>query len=677
MILAEHLMQRIRSKQVTLPIYRYPGFLPALFLALLSNTGLLLAQEAPLFNVTAYSGILSLNYSAYEDTLANSGRDIKSDQQIWQETLSLNMDAYVYHPNFLTMNLGAGFDNKQMEYNSSAFNNESNDHLNNFSATLNFLPKHLSPFSVYYTKESPTISSGITGDSFEEHEEYGAKITLLEPLLPVFMELFTLRRTDYGISPDRITDSINEQVKLRMQYSYGSKDFIRLTHQNNDRISNSGSLFLPIIEKKSSETSTLIRTKNVFGSRRHQVLTSRIGYNQQKELPESENWFFKPHLRWKHNNDLRSFYRYTSDYTKSLGREVENNNIDAGLAYNKDSLSTGFSAFIHNNKSTGFKFNDIGASYNISDKTAASYGDYTYGYTARLNYRDQTAALNLIPVVGDSYIINSLTPVTITIENIDTTTITVTNSVGQPLTAGTDYIITTMGNQTFIQRNPFSILILDGDTVLIDYSYQTGGTIKYSQLNQTLNASLTLAELYNFYTSFSQHSQDIRGGVAAIQLNSSNELLLGLRIGSHEPIDNMTISGYLETKIHDEDINSYNKQDLSISLALALPARTNLNLNTAWTRTDNENNADADIDNTSLTLYLQTMLGLRTRMSVESRYQQATGAAIDRLTRSNSLRLGWNYRQLSYSAYVQQKVEEQGTFENSRWSIFMQLRRTF
>ena len=243
-------MHRRRSKPAALSIYRYPGFLPAVFFALLSNAGLLLAEEAPVIQVTGYSGAVTLNYSADEDEVSSQRGIRKSDQQLWQEALSLNMDAYILHPNFLTMKLGAGFNYGQMEYSSQNYNNESNDRLSNFSATLNFLPKHLYPFSIYYTKDSSTISSAITGDSFGEHEEVGAKITLYEPLLPVFMELVTLRRTDYENSPERITDATHEQVKLRMQYSYGTENRINLTHQNTDQTSNSGSLFLPIVEKK-------------------------------------------------------------------------------------------------------------------------------------------------------------------------------------------------------------------------------------------------------------------------------------------------------------------------------------------------------------------------------------------------------------------------------------------
>ncbi|MDH5613019.1 MAG: hypothetical protein OEY66_11255 [Gammaproteobacteria bacterium] len=658
-------------------LYKYSVFLQIALIIISLNPSILRAEEITFFKVLDTGGTLSLKFISDNQQLINQNAAAqKYERQLWQEELSLIMKSYIYHPNFLTMNFGAGFLSDQTEFNSPGSNYDTHQRLTNLSARLDFLSKKPTPFSVYYNKTNTNMPTGLTGSFLLERIRYGAETALLSPLSPVTIKLSAFSESNYGLGAGQITDETTEQTKLNMDYPYGMGNFVRLSHQINNRLSRSGSLLLPINEKESNNTATDLNTKNTFGPDQQIQLVSYLGYQIQEEFPKIKTWFFRPKLDWKHNDNFTSYYTYATNHTDEQDRETENSLITTRLNYaNAKLFNSTIGLSLNDSKATGFEFNDKGASFSLSKSINASYGKYVVSYNASINNRDQTSLVSQIPVYGDEYILNGITRENIKQENIDITTITVSNLTRtQTFIEGVDYSITTIGTQAFIERLT-SGSIADGQTILIDYSYLTGGTIKYNRMTQNLNINLSVSKNYNFYVNLYQSKQDLKEGISTIPLNSYNGLILGLEVD--RPIQKeITIGGAIIAQQHNDDNNPYNKQSIDAFIRLPLPAMITLKLNSGWLLIDNEN-SEEDVDKKLLGLHLLARPWLMTRVSFDSSYSTDTGGSMERVSLSNSLNFDWNYRQLSYRATVKHQSEEQGVIERNNWSIYMQLQRAF
>jgi len=653
------------------------GFLTSALVTLFFSLNNLQAAEISAFEVIDSSGSLSLKFISDNQKISTLGTTTQNNErQLWQEELNLKMNGYIYHPNFLKMDLSAGLLSDQTKFDFSGYKYSTNQQVNNLSARLDFLYKRPTPFSVYYNKTNTIVPTGSTGSFLQENIIYGSEVALLSPLSPVTVRLSNFRETTYGEGSNQRSDEMNEQFKLSMNYPYGVGDYVQLSLLDNHRISRSGSLALPIVETESDASSTGFKTKNTFGSDNQLQLTSHYGQQEQKGFPEKESWFFRPKLDWTHNKKFISYYTFSTNHIKEQDREIKNDRTTAKLKYSGENSLGGVAGLsLSSSESTGFEFEDKGINLSTSKKIDTNHGKYDVSYSASLNSRDQTSTLLQIPVFGDQYTLNGITQETITQSNIDTTTIIVSNSTrSQTFVEGLDYSITVIGNQTLIERL-IGGNIADGQSVLIDYSYDTGGTMKYERQTQNININLALNKFYNIFTRFYQSKQNLIEGNPTINLNSSDGTILGLRI--NRPLKKgMTVGGELLTQRHNDDSNPYDKQNIDAFINLPLFSNAMLKLNTGILMIDNEQ-SDEDINKKTLGLNFRSRPWLRTSMTFESQYSHDTGGSTKRTTLNNTLNFSWRYRQLNLKTTIKHKSEEQGIVERDDWSIYLKLQRAF
>ncbi len=653
----------------TQSLYKPSGLLKCALVALLSNACIVQAEEITPFKITSTGGSLSLRYES-TNTETNSSSTYES--QLWQEELTLNMNSYVYHPNFLKMNFSAGLLANQLESGST----DSNQRVNNLSARLSFLSKRAYPFSLYYDQSNTMTPSSSAGDFLLEHKKYGADISLRSPLTPVTMKLTAHKETSYGTGANQITDDTSNHAKLIMEYSYGSGDHVSLSHQINNSVSRSGSLNLAITERESNTYFTNVKTKNRFGDNKQLYLITDLGLNKQEEFPERESLFFNPTLDWRHNKKFTSYYTHLTEHTDEEGLETDNNRTTARLKYTgDDSLSGILGASLNNSESTSTESTNKGINLGISKAIDVSYGKYSLNYNTNYNIQDQTSSLDLQPVLGDQYTIGGVTPVEITQNNIDTSTIIISNITRtQTYLENLDYNIIVIGDQTLIERL-ITGNIADGQSILIDYSYQTGGTIKYDRLTQGLNLGLALGKHYNFFANVYDSEQKLKEGIPTTSLNSYDGVTLRFQV--KKPLEEkVTLGGEVQMKQHNEESNSYNQQNISANIYMPVLTNALLSVNAGISKRDDET-SDEDSDGKTLGFRIVGRPWLRTRLSFDSSYSQNSGGSSDHSMLRNTLDFEWRYRRLNYSATVSQQSEEQGTTEQNDWSIFMKLIRSF
>ncbi|MCK4709350.1 MAG: hypothetical protein KAU21_12090 [Gammaproteobacteria bacterium] len=656
-----------------------------------------LAAEISAFSLIDFGGELALRYLYDEQTVSDTNSVIQSDNRsTYQQELKLSSSSYVYHPYLLNMDISGGLLLNQIGTVSSGVETSTEDQLVNLDAKFNFLEKKPYPITLYYNQQNPSVTSGVGGRFIQENIRYGIDAAVMEPVSPVLISLKAFRQTSIGEGFDQIVDDEEERVTLRLYSAGASGSHMELTHQESQLISSSGSLSStsPITARETSSNATNFTSRNLFGRTDNLQFTTNITRNTQDQYPVRDETTFTPALNWKHDNNFDSFYRmYFLDSTEALQendikQQTDIKQLNTGVTYHTGVLSTGLALQVEDNVTTNVDSSLVSAKYSFSYKKPLSSGSLQFNFNSLYDVRDQTAASDsFVQVFGEMHVLNSLDIVNLNREYIDSNTIVVSNeNQTQDYTRGIDYRLILTGIQTDpnvyfqvqIQRL-VSGSILDGETVLVNYSYDTGGTFVYERTSNNLSLNWSIKSSYDVYLRYVESDFNLQEGAPSINLNPVTSYTYGAR--ADKPLINGIVLGgdaYQENR--DEEVNSYIKQSVDAFIEMPLPNLTNLRITARRVKQDNENtqgDPDEDTDLESMAIRIQSRPWLRGSLSWESSYENDVGGTIDRQTQQHRLRFSWRIRQLSVGASINYGKELQDDDERERWEALISASRMF
>ena len=93
----------------------------------------------------------------------------------WEEELFLMTRSYVYHPGFLNIDFGGGPLLVQQKFASLSGSNKNSETLVNVLARFNFLDLKTYPFSLYYQRSHPSVTTSLAGRFLTEANTYGVR----------------------------------------------------------------------------------------------------------------------------------------------------------------------------------------------------------------------------------------------------------------------------------------------------------------------------------------------------------------------------------------------------------------------------------------------------------------------------------------------------------------------
>ena len=636
-----------------------------------------MAAEIDTFRVTDIESELALRYLYDEQTFYSSGTKTRQDiRPTFQEELTVDTKSYIYHPNLLSLDLGASFLLDQSRVETLSDENSNNEQLLGYNARLDFVKNKPYPASVYYTKSNPSVSLGVGGRFLLENTRYGIDLALLKDIIPVQVTFNAYRQSANGEGFDQITDDVIDHTNLRFYRAYGKGDSAQLTYQTNQRDSRSGSPGLAIQERTTSNTSTFFDSKNMFGSNNQLKLITNVAYTTQKEFPRREELRAYPILNWQHNDRINSFYRFLYTNSDEESQKINQKLFTSGFGYSdRDRIYGSADIRIEDSKNTGVDYQSRGASYQINYTLPINVGAITASYNGAVDYRDQTAETAVFKVYGEEQTLVGTTQVNLSRQFIVDQTIDVSNiSRTQIYVENLDYRILRVGSTTQIQRISTG-RIQDGQVVLVDYDYQTGGTFAYNLVNNNAQLQWNLSTRYELYIRYNDSQQKLREGNPTIPLNSINSYTYGGR-ADEQLLNGISLGGQAYIQDHNEDINPFLLHYLDAYVDLPLPQLTKLRLSTRRQLIDNEK-SDEDVDLTAYMFRLQARPWLRTQMNYEYNYETDVGGTLKRELRIQRFQFRWAFRQLSLSANAYYTQEKQGNTDRDRWSIRATLMRSF
>lgn len=647
----------------------------------LGLSGACLAEEITPFRFTGFEGNVSMSYLSDSQSQGTSGGPASTYAiSNMQEEVFLNTHSYFYHPNFLKMDLGGGPLWVQNRVESDTASRDDRETLYNLTGRLSFLEQKPYPLAIYYDHLNPTVSTSLTQSFVQTNTKTGATFSLREPLSPVLVTADVFRLRSEGQSAAWVIDDNIEQGSLRMSTALGKDGYGQMLYQVNRQDSVSGNPALPIVPATIENRTASLDTRVLFGAERAFTFTNLLSYNTLSYVRpdftlDRQDFHFAPDLRWQHSDSLTSFYNYNLYKSSESTTDTTNQSARTGLMH-RDADRLFVTADVHgeDNRITGLSLRSHGAGLQASYTQPLTNAILRLSAGAVYDQKDREAVAALVNVIGEHVRLVDGIPVTLVQDFIDTGTIIVSNLDRSQTYTLTDYRIIVIGTRTQIQRLATGN-ILDGQEVLVDYAFQTGGTAGFNVLDQSYQASLTL---YRYYTAYVRHhdsSYRLTAGAPTLPLNSLRNTLYGLRVDQPFPQDYM-LGGEAMFERQDEEIAPYRRESYDAYLQMPPLWRVNLRLSGRRVLADYLNSPE-DVNLTGWALQLRSVPWAYTTLTAEAAYEEDTGGTLRRAIWRDTLSAEWRIRQLAVRGEAQYTREEQGTYERDRTVIRITARRNF
>lgn len=639
------------------------------------------APIAP-FRVLDTGGLAVVRYrldDAQRDSPSSEGSFQTMDSL--EEELQLWASGYAYHPNLLSWQLSGGPVLVQQTYDSNSGSNRGNDLLWNFATRLDFLQQKPYPVSFYARRAHPTLSTSLAGSFLSETTEYGLSANLRQPLSPVLVELDARHAETRGEGFDTRIDDVLDLGSIRLSKSYRGADWVRLGYTRTEQDSASGSPNLPVVQTLTRTDSTEFSAENIFGQRDQITLRQQGNFLDQAVedgiTTDYRYAFYTADLRVRHSPELGTYYRY--NYNES-SRESEGPRFqEAVVGFNgNNGPGFGFGADAHfsSERASGFQREIGGAAASVSYSTGElRFGSVSLGMSLNIDRTDQKATSDFVSVFGERITLTGTAPSPLRNPFVVAGTVTIRNQTQtQVFVEGQDYRLVIVGSTTSVQRL-LGGNILDGETVLVDYDYQAGGTVRYGLVGQTYSASTTLLKHIVVFANYRDLRHSIIEGSPTQPLNDLDAFEAGL--SANYPLGRgWAVGGEVRFTDHNEDIAPYQRDYYSAYVDLPLPGTLGFRLSAYREKVDNANSPE-DVDLVRYTAHAQIRAWQGAFCSLDADYEQDTGGTLERKRYSQSLGLDWRVRRVRLGVYAHHYDETQGTTQRDNTMLRATISREF
>ncbi len=633
------------------------------------------------FRLTDISGKIATRYLLDEQIRGQSGsEDVFQTRPTFEEELFIQTESYIYHPGFLNMDIGAGALLVQQQFDSNAGDNSTNEALFNFLVNLDFLTLKEYPVTLYYQRRHPSVSTSLAGRFLVEETRYGLNASLREPVSPALLTVEAFRINTRGSGFDTSVDDIVDEATFRASKSYGDGDRIALTERLSRRDSSSGSPDLPIQQTISTTNTTDIDARNRFGEDRQFNLVQQLTFSDQKTeqdiTTDVSDTRYYGNLIWSHSEKTQSFYRYQTQRNQRSGIDAVTQRAVVGASHIKGiNQSVDGNLYFSTDKNEGFNKQVNGATGSITHTRQFGFGSVQLGAGLSYDRTDQKSTVDFVSVFDEIITLNGSMPVILRNNFVISGSIIVRNTPKtQVFIEGMDYRLVTTGDATSIERL-IGGSIIDGQTVLVDYQYQPGGTMNFDTTSQSYSINTRLFDYVNLYLRVRDTNNRLRSGTPTTPLNSIRSYQAGIRVDY--PLSNgWTVGGeYLYTN-QDEDIAPFVRNSFDTYFQVALPGLSALRVSAHRETVDNAASLE-DVDLVEYRARFTSRPWGRATLSIDADYLEDTGGSLRRLRRGQNLALEWGYRQMRFVVRAQYLIESQGVVDREQTIVKAELSRIF
>ncbi|MDO8348271.1 MAG: hypothetical protein Q7S85_10285 [Rugosibacter sp.] len=527
------------------------------------------AEEIAPYRLTGIDGYVTLNYVQDEQVTDPSGGMARSRQAqsgIRNEIFVMT-HSYVYHPNLLTLDIGGGPVLHGESYVGDNGETTARGVLYNFSARATVLRDKPYTGALFFSHLNPAVSVAPGQVLTQENTRYGFDFSLLAPVTTIPLQVGFTRSHTVGRSTDRQVDDSVDQFNFSANRSYGALGATQMQYQSSRQASQSGSQNLPIQSSSAQNQSVNFDTRLQFGADRQYSFANVVSFNMQKyaleagTFPELNDQRLLFDLRARHSDKLHSYGFYNYGHSSQGELDSVTQAASAGLSYwPMAGLESSFGLRGDSNRTRQFATQSHGLDGNIRYEQPLPLGVAQISYGVRYDSRSQQSQSSQTGVLGERVTLAGIAAVSLAHPYVISGTAVVTNvSRTQTFVEGIDYALTVVGVESRLQRLVGG-RILDGEQVLVDYAYSTGGTYASSQIDQTLNLNWNVSRYLNAYFRRFVSTPSLISGAPTFPLNEVKSSTYGLRadlpLNAGLPV---TVGGSIEFEDRNETISPYRR----------------------------------------------------------------------------------------------------------------------
>jgi hypothetical protein len=316
---------------------------------------------------------------------------------------------------------------------------------------------------------------------------------------------------------------------------------------------------------------------------------------------------------------------------------------------------------------------DLRGSVNYSK--ALRFGNLGVSGRLRAARTDQESGSSGLQVIGEVAVLRGTTPVDLENEFVVSESVVVSNSNRtQIFVEGLDYRLVVVGSTTSIQRL-IDGNINDGETVLVDYTFESTGTTEFDTLNSGITVNFGFLDTMNVYVRYDDQDTSLRSGEFTNPINDRRSLELGIAING-QFLDGWSMNGELRHRDQEEEISPYTSDSLNIGLTRYLLGSWKISLAGAFTVVDFENSIE-DVDYRSYNLGISGRAFRSVQLTYSTSYLDDRGGSLPRKQLQHRFRMQWAYRQMRFSLWALYSDYEQGTTTKTDKQVTAQLTRAF
>lgn len=655
--------------------------------ALLFGCGHAQAQEVALFNLTGVEGYASMRYSddrnATQQGGQNGGGHSAQGHSDWRNEIFLMTHSYVYHPNFLTLDIGGGPILQLGELLLDGSNIRSRGTLYNLVGRGTFLRGKPVSGSLFYEHLNPVMTITPGQILNQETTRYGMELSASAAAVPFPLRFEFTRSESNGSGDQRVMNDRQDHLNLRLTRSFGSQGATQVQYQASRQESLSGSVNLPIQSASSTSQGLDVDTRLQFGDGNKHELVNILSMNSRRYVVGTETMPAQTDLnvlldvRLKNSEELTSFGTYHYSNNDNGERTAVTHGASSGLTWspsNNWELSAGGRA--EDSRSGQFSLQTFGLNGMVRYQQPLPVGELQASYGVRRDQRSQRSLGLESKVVGERIGLTGTTVSNLAMPHTVQGSVVVSNLArSQVYVENIDYALSTVGQTTRVQRL-IGGNILDGEEVLVDYAYSLGGTFAYGQTDQTMNINWALSRQINIYMREYSSTTELLSGDPTFPLNNVHSHLYGMR--ADFPLQAgiaFALGGSMERERIAETISPLRRETDEVYLQTEEPIFDVGNIGISLRR------MAIDYENSTLDTNLRGY-GMRftTRrfgadLSAVRNHECDSGGAVPRCRWNDAINAQWQERKLTMTARLTRARETQGTFERTHTLFQFTLRR--
>jgi len=643
-------------------------------------------EDVAIFRLTNVQAFIELLYRKNVINNQATGIETAIDDVRPQIEIGMFTNSYIFHPKLLQINFAGSLLSDRHDISREQFSLATSETtrsgssqkqvLLNLDATLQFLKDKPFPTTFSYLRENPVVRTGLEGSFTQTTERYGVDFQLRD-VLPVSLSINAFRDSFFGKSLDRIVDFSSDRVTVKSRKSFSSGDRIALNYEISSRNSRNGDPRRTIQETLRRSQNLALTSNWRLGSRDQLHIDQTASFNR-RDNPDVTDINLTPRFRWLHSSALQSRYLYSFSQSERPESMVKNRTemASAALHYSPKPTLSGFVRATADRSAETDRLlqNAYGLTSRGSYKKTTKAGQLNLSLGLGYQRKDRESLVTQISIIEEAVVLAGTTPISLSRDFVIVDTVMVRNETGtQTLIEGVDYRLIEIGSQTQIERL-LGGSILDGETVLVDYEAETGGTFEYSQINQTMNVDFKFAKYHSVFVRYRNNKQTLESGFSTLPFNSVETVEIGLREQLPLRWSGLQLYGEARYLRQDEDINPYKQKSILVSLQAPLPHRLKLNVSASRNIVDNLNSVeDADMTVFNANLIWQAKRNLTVK--AEGYYDKDTGGTILRSRTEAKLSAQWRYRRISVGMDAKYEKQQQGELKSDNYELWLKIRR--